>query len=131
MMKNLLLIMLLIAAVLLTGCMSEEEEAFQGTWYYMSEHLAPIVGETDLEVIWFFKEGYFELQACCFNQDEFLTGYYKITEQEGNEISLELMEIRNHGVPVTGSMIAHIEILDNPELLIINWAGPFERMASK
>ena len=106
-----------------------QERGFQGSWYSMDEHLKPVVGEPDTEVYRRFDNGYFEMYACCFAQDDFLKGYYEIVELKAKELLLELSDIRNHGVPLDGSCQITIEILDDSDRLMINWTGPYDRLA--
>lgn len=94
-MKKLVLAALLIlSAMLVTGCMGDAEKHIQGTWEYNSEHLLTKTSEQHLTLVWFFSNGTFSYQACCFNIDEEVTGRYRVLDVEDNIITLELYNTR-------------------------------------
>ena len=84
------LLILISAGLLLSGCaMDPNEEFIQGSWYYLDEHLKPIVGESDLEVFWTFDRGAYEYYACCFVKAQ-QTGRYAVIKSEGDDLYIEL-----------------------------------------
>ncbi len=117
---------LCISLLLLTSCMGASESSIQGTWEYSEEHLMPIAGEQHLTVIWFFNNGTFSYQACCFNVDQEITGRYRILEEDGDILILELYNTRGASFRLNTEI--RVKIDRESDTLNIQGAGPFHRL---
>lgn len=117
---------LLLAALLLTGCMGDAEKSIQGTWEWRSEHLMTKASEQHLTVIWFFNNGTFSYQACCFNIDEEISGRYRVISVEENILMLELYNMRGSQY----RLASEVRIKINPDdgSLTIQSASPFYKL---
>jgi hypothetical protein len=115
-----------LAALWLSGCMSENESFIQGTWRYDDWHLAEIVSENDLTIIWFFSAGTFTYQACCFNMDVEFGGRYRILESSEDQLVLELYNTYGTGTRMDGQV--YINIDRETGTLEIQSAKPFYKL---
>lgn len=93
-----------LAAFWLASCMSDNEKYIQGTWQYDDWHLAEVVSESDLTIIWFFSAGTFTYQACCFNADIEFGGRYRILESTEEGMVLELYNTYGTGTQMDGQV---------------------------
>ncbi|HUF38274.1 MAG TPA: hypothetical protein VMN57_07115 [Anaerolineales bacterium] len=114
------------SALLLGGCMGENEQRIQGTWEYFDEHLAEIAGESQLTVVWHFSAGTFIYQACCFNVDIEFGGGYRIIDSSADQLTLELYNTYGTGARMDGE----IGIVINRETGTLNIQGaePFRKV---
>ena len=88
-----ILLIALVVALSLTACMSETEEFFQGVWMWESEHLKTVIGESYQKVTWKFDNGWFDYHSCCYPEEVYMQGSYRVIEETDNMITLELYDI--------------------------------------
>lgn len=117
----------LITIFLLTGCMGPAEEFIQGGWRYDDKHLANIVAEQHLTILWYFDNGTFLTTACCFNVDEEIRGRYRVLEQTEDEILIELFNAEGVNRKIGGQYF--IKIDRQAETLSIMGTDPFYRIS--
>ena len=118
--------LLLLLALLLTGCMDANEEYIQGVWQYDSIHLRQMTSESELIVEWSFSGGVFEYSACCFNIDDYQTGRYRIVDSDEDSLTLDLFNVEGGELAVDRQIT--IKIDRENETLSINHAKPFIRI---
>lgn len=117
----------LLCGLLLAGCMGEQEQAIQGIWEYNEEHLKSIASEQHLTVVWYFGNGSFRYQACCFNVDEELSGQYRILDVSGDIIDLQLYNLDNASARVNPEIRIRIDAEEGT--LNIQGAGPYRKVS--
>jgi hypothetical protein len=115
-----------LALLLLSGCLGENEQFIQGTWEYNDAHLAEIVSESDLTVVWYFSAGTFTYQACCFNLDLEFGGRYRILDSTGDVMTLELYNTFGTGSRMDGEI--RIELDRAAGTLNIQGTEPFYKL---
>ena len=130
--KQLTVLALIALAFLLSGCVSDPNEAFiQGIWYYNDEHLSNIPAESHLSENWLFERGTFENVACCFVKVN-MQGSYRILESEGNTLKLELFNIDGdqNGIPISkqATVLLTIVIDQENDTIKINRTEPYFRI---
>ncbi len=119
----------LLALLLLAACAGDPNEAFiQGTWSYRNEHLAPIVGESDLVTTWAFDRGAYAFSACCMNINTQETGHYRIIKSEGDVLILELFQLRI-GASDDDRRQVRVTVEHETDSVRIAGAGPFTRLS--
>lgn len=116
---------LLLSAFLLAGCMSPAEEFIQGGWRFESDHLAPIVAEQHLIIVWYFDSGTFSYDACCFNTDEHITGRYRVLEQTEDTLMIEFFNSQGSNRKMQGQYLLTID--READTLSISGAGIYDR----
>jgi hypothetical protein len=129
-----ILLVLIALGVFLGGCKSDPNNEFvQGTWYQNDPHLAGIDGEQQLESWWTFRQGImgtFEHYACCFVEIQ-RSGNYAILESDGENLVLELFNIKGHASRMSiapGTTVeVRIKIDRQADTIEIDRAGPFIR----
>ena len=118
-------LLILITSFLLSSCMGENETYIQGTWQYDDAHLADIVAESHLTVIWIFDEGNFFYEACCFNVDERITGHYEVVADEENKLTIRVFDTEGVARRIDAELV--IKIDREADTLNIQGGGPYVR----
>ncbi|MGD9100965.1 MAG: hypothetical protein PVF45_10835 [Anaerolineae bacterium] len=121
-------IFLLAIVLVVVGCTDANEDFIQGSWYTRSDHLDQVSGETYLEVQWTFDRGTFAYRACCFNIDASLTGRYRILESEGDEITLELFNVKGSETRIQPEI--KLIINRDEDTLVVIGGGEYRRVLS-
>ena len=121
-----IVIVVLVLAALLSGCMDANEEFIQSIWRYQDAHLDEMTSESALIVIWGFSGGTFSYDACCFNIDEHLTGRYQIVESTEDKITIRLTNVQGSGTNYDGAEVI-IRLDRVNDTLAIGRGGPFIR----
>ena len=116
----------------LVGCKKDPKVSFiQGEWYYKDKHLANIPGESAQETKWYFDNGYFTMDSCCFVKVN-ISGYYSISDRSEDELTLDLFNLEGQqgGMALhrDDTAFAQIKIDFDADTMIINSSGPYTRL---
>jgi hypothetical protein len=121
-----LILSLMMLSLLAANCQDPNDAYIQGAWEFNSDHLAEIVSEEHLTVIWFFSGGSFTYQSCCFNMDIDVGGRYRILDSSEDRITIELYNTYGSGSRFGGEILIVID-RENDEINI-QGTGPFHRL---
>lgn len=131
--KSLVYLLILCLSLALAGCKKDPKVSFiQGEWYYKDKHLANIPGESAQETKWYFDNGYFSMDSCCFVKAN-ISGYYSISDRSENELTLDLFNLEGQqgGMALhrDDTAFAQIKIDFDTDTVMINSSGPYTRIS--
>ncbi|HSB66392.1 MAG TPA: hypothetical protein VLD65_07420 [Anaerolineales bacterium] len=131
--KSLVYLLMICLPFALASCKKDPKVSFiQGEWYYKDKHLANIPGESAQETKWYFDNGYFSMDSCCFVKTN-ITGYYSISDRSEDKLMLDLFNLEGQqggaALHRDDTTFAEIKIDFEADTMMINSSGPYTRIS--